>query len=74
MQSKKSSSFSLTGNYSKIDKLQESYSPPAATSASYRVYAFPLESPNYGPRTLDINPWLKAGLGNDANNIGMAFR
>ncbi len=26
-------------------------------NASYRVYAFPVESPNFGPRTLETNPW-----------------
>ena len=60
-------------NYSKIDKLQESFSPPATTSASYRVYAYPLESPNFGPRIVDINPWLKAGSGNDATTLGWHF-
>lgn len=30
----------------------------AALDASYRVFAFPLESPNHGARTLVANPWL----------------
>ncbi|WHF52552.1 T9SS-dependent M36 family metallopeptidase [Chryseobacterium gotjawalense] len=30
----------------------------APLNASYRVYAFPLESPNHGDRTLVINPWF----------------
>ncbi|MHA4807329.1 M36 family metallopeptidase [Flavitalea flava] len=47
--------------------------PPAVSSASYRVYPFPLESANYGPRALDLNPWLKAGAGNDAISIGWHF-
>ncbi|UQB69362.1 T9SS-dependent M36 family metallopeptidase [Epilithonimonas zeae] len=27
-------------------------------NASYRVYALPIESPNFGQRTLESNPWL----------------
>ncbi|MPT32605.1 MAG: T9SS type A sorting domain-containing protein [Chryseobacterium sp.] len=27
-------------------------------NASYRVYAFPVESPNFGQRTLETNPWF----------------
>ena len=30
---------------------------------SYRVYAFPVESPNHGSRTLEISPWDEAGDG-----------
>ncbi len=31
--------------------------------SSYRVYAFPVESPNHGNRTLEVNPWDQAGDG-----------
>ena len=48
--------------------------PPAAvTSASYRVFPFPLESGNYGSRILDLNPWLRAGSGNNAIALGWHF-
>lgn len=30
----------------------------APLNASYRVYAFPIESPNHGERTLMVNPWF----------------
>lgn len=47
--------------------------PPAVADASYRVYPFPLESANYGSRVLDLNPWLKAGTGNNAITLGWHF-
>ncbi|MBN9383345.1 MAG: M36 family metallopeptidase [Chitinophagaceae bacterium] len=47
--------------------------PPAITSVDYRVYPFPLESANFGSRTLENNPWLKAGAGNDATTLGWQF-
>ncbi|SHK73104.1 T9SS-dependent M36 family metallopeptidase [Epilithonimonas mollis] len=34
-------------------------------NASYRVYAFPVESPNFGTRTLEVNPWY-----DDASPLG----
>ncbi len=34
-------------------------------NASYRVYAFPVESPNFGQRTLETNPWFS-----DASPLG----
>ncbi len=34
---------------------------------SYNVYAYPVESPNHGGRTLQIEPWLDAG---GASSIG----
>jgi len=47
--------------------------PPAVTDVNYRVYPFPLESANFGARTLENNPWLKAGTGNDAITLGWQF-
>lgn len=47
--------------------------PPSVNNASYRVYPFPLESPNFGSRILDLNPWLRAGAGNDAISLGWHF-
>jgi len=46
---------------------------PAVTGVNYRVYPFPLESANFGARSLDNNPWLKAGAGNDATTLGWQF-
>ncbi len=37
------------------------------TQFSYMVYAFPVESPNHGDRTLEISPWDEAG---DASPLG----
>ncbi|MCB0781419.1 MAG: M36 family metallopeptidase, partial [Flavobacteriales bacterium] len=34
--------------------------PPPASPNDYRVYAWPLESPNHGPRTLQNAPWNDA--------------
>ena len=47
--------------------------PPAVTDVNYHVYPFPLESANFGPRTLENNPWLKAGTNNDAITLGWQF-
>jgi len=47
--------------------------PPAVTSASYRIYPFPTESANFGPRVLSTNPWLIAGSGNNATSLGWHF-
>ncbi len=48
--------------------LKTSFAPPAVGSASYRVYPLPVESPNFASRTLETNPWLKAG--NNASTLG----
>lgn len=47
--------------------------PPTATSVSYNVYPFPLESPNFGSRSVEVNPWSKAGSGNNATTLGWQF-
>ena len=47
--------------------------PPAVTDVNYHVYPFPLESANFGARTLENNPWLKAGTNNDAITLGWQF-
>jgi extracellular elastinolytic metalloproteinase len=49
------------------------FGAPAVTDASYEVYALPLESPNFGNRTLEIDPWQKAGAGNNAATLGWHF-
>ncbi len=42
-------------------------------NASYRVYAFPIESPNFGQRTLETNPWFldasPLGWQNDGDEV-----
>lgn len=43
---------------------------PSASSANYRVYPLPVESPNYGGQSLETDPWLKAGAGNNATTLG----
>jgi len=47
--------------------------PPAVSSASYRVYPYPVESPNFGAQVLETDPWLKAGAGNNAVTLGWHF-
>ena len=47
--------------------------PPNVESASYLVVPFPYESRNFGPVTIDVNPWLKAGAGNPATTYGWHF-
>ena len=47
--------------------------PPSVTSVGYRVFPFPLESGNYGARSIDTDPWLKAGGGNNATTLGWHF-
>jgi len=47
--------------------------PPAVTDVNYRVYPFPQESANFGTRTLENNPWLRAGTDNDAITLGWQF-
>ncbi len=37
------------------------------TNDSYKVFAFPVESPNHGDRTLEVSPWDVAG---DAGTLG----
>jgi len=49
------------------------FGAPAVTGGSYRVYPFPLESANYGNRVLDLNPWLRAGSGNNATTLGWHY-
>jgi len=44
--------------------------PWAVTTASYFVYPFPMESANFGSRSTDTDPWLKAGSGNNATSLG----
>jgi extracellular elastinolytic metalloproteinase len=47
--------------------------PPAVSTAGYRVYPFPLESGNFGSRVIETDPWLKAGVGNNAATLGWHF-
>ncbi len=47
--------------------------PPAVSSASYRVYPFPLEAANYGNRALVTNPWTMAGASNNATTLGWHY-
>ena len=47
--------------------------PPTVTSADYRVYALPLESPKYGPSSIVHNPWELSGAGNNATTNGWHF-
>ena len=49
------------------------FGAPTVTSDSYRIYPFPLESANYGNRVLDLNPWLRAGSGNNATTLGWHY-
>jgi len=49
------------------------FGSPQVTSDSYRVYPFPLESANYGNRVLDLNPWMRAGSGNNATTLGWHY-
>ena len=42
----------------------------APSSATYRVFALPLESPNHGPRTLVSNPWLVDASPDGWHSIG----
>ncbi|MGI4864364.1 MAG: M36 family metallopeptidase [Janthinobacterium lividum] len=45
----------------------------AVTSASYRVVAFPGERPDVNTPTIDTNPWLRAGAGNNATTYGWHY-
>ncbi len=49
------------------------FAPPSVTSAGYRVYPIGLESPNFGSRVLEVNPWLRAGSSNNAVTLGWHF-
>ena len=69
-------STAVTGLPSASPALMKQFSappPPAVTSVGYRVYPFPLESANFGSRTMENNPWLKAGSGNDAITLGWQY-
>ena len=48
----------------------ETYFPPPQADSCYRVFATPVESPNHGPRSLVVRPWLNAGASNDAITLG----
>src|SRR5262249_38211520 len=47
--------------------------PPTVTNASYKVVPFPLESPIHGAIAIENEPWLKAGLTNNAITNGWHF-
>ena len=47
--------------------------PPTVTSANYRVFPMPLESPLYGPQAIVTNPWTLSGVGNNATTNGWHF-
>ena len=49
------------------------FGPPSVTTASYRVYPLPVESANFGARSVETDPWLKAGTGNNATTLGWHF-
>ena len=47
--------------------------PPSVTSADYRVYPIPFESPLNGPTAIVHNPWELSGIGNNATTNGWHF-
>jgi len=47
--------------------------PGSVSSSSYLVYPFPLESANFGSRSVDTDPWTKAGASNNATTLGWHF-
>jgi len=47
--------------------------PPSVTGADYRVLAYPIESPNFGTTSVEHNPWLLSGAGNNATTNGWHF-
>ncbi|MFL5789405.1 MAG: M36 family metallopeptidase, partial [Flavisolibacter sp.] len=47
--------------------------PPNVTNAGYNVIPFPQESLTTGSLSVDNNPWLKAGSGNNATTNGWHF-
>lgn len=49
------------------------FGTPAVASVGYRVYPFPVESANFGARTLENNPWLRAAPGNNAISLGWHY-
>ncbi len=49
------------------------WSPPNVENAAYLVVPFPYESRNYGPVSIDNNPWLRAGANNPAITYGWHF-
>ena len=61
------------GKLVSTNKTSTIFAPPAVASASYRVYPVPVESANFGTRTLETDPWLKAGAGNNATTLGWHF-
>ncbi|RZL99339.1 MAG: hypothetical protein EOO88_59720, partial [Pedobacter sp.] len=44
--------------------------PPNVTSATYRVYRFPYESPAAIASSVEVSPWNMAGAGNSATTLG----
>ena len=49
------------------------FNPPSVQNAAYLVVPFPYDSRNFGAVSLENNPWLKAGAGNDATTNGWHF-
>lgn len=47
--------------------------PPNVTSATYRVIPYPAESPLYSAFSNVTNPWLMAGVNNNAATLGWHF-
>ena len=60
----------VVGGYTASQAL---FGAPAVTDVSYRVYPFPLQSANYGSRVVDLNPWLRAGPGDNATTLGWHY-
>jgi extracellular elastinolytic metalloproteinase len=52
---------------------QRTFSPPSTTNGAYRVVPFPVESPMHGNVSIDNEPWLKAGVTNNATTFGWHF-
>ncbi len=74
------SSLLLTKDHEENTILKEDFSklnlftpPPTVTNADYRVYPYPIESPNYGTNSIVSNPWLLSGAGNNAVTNGWHF-
>lgn len=57
---------------SKIEHTNNNDAPFAVNSATYRIIPFPAESMNSvgGSPVSKVNPWLQAGLGNNAISLG----
>jgi hypothetical protein len=47
--------------------------PPTVTTGAYRVVPMPIESPNHGAIGIVNEPWLSAGVGNNATTNGWHF-